>query len=74
MEWNMILSTVCQRSQINFIKTLKICFTFQVCYILKDVHNILCAYMPACCHLSHIQLFATLWTVIRLAPLSMGIL
>ena len=29
--------------------------------------------MHACCHFSHALLFATLWTVQRQAPLSMGI-
>ena len=29
--------------------------------------------MHACCHFSHVLLFATLWTVERQAPLSMGI-
>ena len=35
-------------------------------------YNILCVCMLS--HFSHVQLFVTLWTVARQAPLSMGIL
>ena len=57
MEWNMILSTFCQRLQINFIKTLKNLFHFS-----SVLHTKRCSQyaMGVCACMLSLQSFPTL--------------
>ena len=55
--------------QLKKLKSIKACLRDQLQQVLLVHLNMpLCA----CCHFSHVQLFATPWTVAHQAPVSMG--